>query len=177
MPYQPFVGQIMPAGFGSIPSGWAPCDGRLLAINTNAALFSLLSNYYGGDGRTTFALPDLRGRAVQGALPGATPSLGQVSGSETVTLTVQQLPAHTHTLQAATMTGGGRGGSSPAGNLYGTNTTPAGSIFAPAGNAEIALSSGTNITNDGGNQPHNNMQPFLTINYMIALTGIYPSRQ
>ncbi|MDB5616349.1 tail fiber protein [Tardiphaga sp.] len=175
MPVTPFVGQIMPAAFGVIPKGWAPCNGALYAISTNQALFSLLGTAYGGDGRNTFAVPDLRGRAVMGC-NFATVPWGQVSGSETATVTTTQLPSHNHIVQATVKPGAGRGGS-PANNLFAQNTAPADEyIFGLAGFSEIGLSIGTNVTNVGGGQPHNNMQPSLVISYMIALTGIFPSR-
>jgi microcystin-dependent protein len=173
MPLEPFVGQIMPAGFGITPRGWAPCDGRLLAIQQNQALFSLLGTTYGGDGRSTFALPDLRGRAILGSNLG-TVAWGQVGGTETVTLSVQQLPAHNHTIGAISKSGTGRA-VSPAGRVF-AGTDAAEKIFAPTGSKEVPLATGTNIGNDGGNLPHNNMQPYLVINYMIALNGIFPSR-
>ena len=176
MPQAPYLGQIMPAGFGIIPKGWASCNGMLLAIQTNTALFALLGTTYGGDGRTTFGLPDLRGRAVLGSNFGSVP-WGQVAGTETVTVSTSQLPSHSHVIQAATTTGsGGRGGVNPTGTIFGANTSPVENIFEMAGSMEINLSTGTNVINTGGNQPHNNMQPSLVINYMIATQGIYPPR-
>lgn len=174
MPFEPFVGQIMPAAFGFVPRGWAACSGQLLAITQNQALFSLLGTAYGGDGRTTFALPDLRGRAVMGANFGSVP-IGQIAGAETVPLTVAELPSHAHTLQASTSTGSGRGGT-PANNLYGTTSSAAELLFATAGSNEVALAVGANVMPNGGGQAHNNMQPYLAVNYVIALNGIFPSR-
>ncbi|MEW6644198.1 MAG: tail fiber protein [Pseudomonadota bacterium] len=176
MPATPFVGQIMPAGFGIIPKGWAPCNGQLLAITANQALFSLIGTTYGGDGVRTFALPDLRGRAVLGCNFNSVP-WGLVSGTENVTLTPQQLPTHNHTLMGSTTAGSGRS-QPPTNQLFGVNTlgSPATKIFATAGAQEVPLSVSTNITNTGGNLSHNNMQPFLVINYLIALQGIFPSR-
>lgn len=179
MPLTPFVGQIMPAGFGIIPKGWAPCNGSLLPINTNQALFSLLGTTYGGDGIRTFALPDLRGRAVLGSNFASVP-WGQISGTETVTVSTSQLPSHTHVIQASTVLGAGGKPAPPTNQIFGQNlpnppTTEY--IFAAAGSMEINLSIGTNVINTGGGRPHNNMQPSLVISYMIALTGIFPSRQ
>lgn len=176
MPATPFVGQIMPAGFGITPKGWAPCNGALLAINQNQALFSLIGTTYGGDGIRTFALPDLRGRAVLGCNFNSVP-WGLVSGTENVTLSTQQLPAHNHMIQASTTNGSGKT-STPTSNLFGVTTTgsPAIAIFTTAGSQEVPLSVSTNLVNDGGNLAHNNMQPFLVINYLIALQGIFPSR-
>lgn len=178
MPYQPVLGQIMPFAGSITPTGWAPCNGQLLAITTNQALFSLLGTYYGGDGIRTFGLPDLRGRAILGSNPSNV--LGTLGGSVQVTLQVTQLPAHNHLIQASTTVGGGRGPASPANNLFGANTLPdpknPTAIFLAPGAGETPLAQAANITNNGGNQPHNNMQPYLAINYLIALQGIYPSR-
>ena len=174
MPVDPYIGQIMPAGFGYNPKNWAPCSGQTLSIQQNQALFSLLGTTYGGDGITTFRLPDLRGRAILGSDFG-TVAWGQVGGSETVPLSVDQLPGHNHPMQAATTEGGGRGGG-PTNNLFGTNTAASEMIFADAGSNEVPLATGTNVGPQGGGQAHNNMQPFLVVNYLIALNGVYPSR-
>lgn len=175
MPAIPFVGQIMPVAFRTIPKGWALCNGAILPIATNQALFNLIGITYGGDGRSTFALPDLRGRAVLGCNFASVP-WGQVAGSETVTVSTGQLPGHNHSIQATTQAGTGRN-APPTNNLFATTTaTPIENIFAMAGSREIALSTGTNVTNSGGGTAHNNMQPSLVVGYMIALTGIYPSR-
>src|SRR6516165_1682090 len=158
MPIDPVLGQIIPFAGTVVPRGWAQCNGQLLAINQNAALFALIGTNYGGNGVNTFALPDLRGRAILGASPSITP--GTVGGSETVTLTVQQLPSHNHTIQGSTTNGSGRG-STPTNHVFGVNTEPSNkptAIFAPAGSGEVALQLGTNVQNDGGNAPHNNLQ-------------------
>ncbi|MBR1220308.1 phage tail protein [Bradyrhizobium sp. U87765 SZCCT0131] len=176
MPATPFVGQIMPAGFGIIPKGWVLCNGALLAISANQALFSLIGTTYGGDGIRTFALPDLRGRAVLGCNFNNVP-WGLVSGTENVTLNVQQLPSHNHMIQATTVTASSKS-STPTSNIFGVTTTgnPVTAIFTTAGSQEVPLSVSTNVVNDGGNLAHNNMQPFLVINYLIATQGIFPSR-
>ena len=176
MPLTPFVGQIMPAAFGFVPRGWAACNGQILSIQQNQALFSLLGVTYGGDGRITFALPDLRGRSIVGS-DFTSVAWGEIAGSETVGMTNEQLPRHTHSLQASTTAGPTGRPAPPVGKLFGVNsaTSPA-SIFAPAGSNEVVLSAGTNVPPSGGNQPHNNMQPYLTINYVIALNGMFPSR-
>lgn len=173
MPLEPFVGQIMPAGFGIVPRNWAPCDGRLLPVQNYQALFSLLGVTYGGNGVATFALPDLRGRAVLGCNL-STVAWGLVSGTETVTLTVDQLPRHNHMIQATTRSGTGR--AAPPTNKIFATTTAEESIFAPAGSNEVPLVVGGNVGYDGGSLPHNNMQPYLVVNYLIALSGIFPPR-
>jgi microcystin-dependent protein len=177
MPATPILGQIMPFAGSKVPTGWALCNGALLGISQNTALFSLLGTQYGGDGIRTFGLPDLRGRAILGATPSITP--GTIGGATGVTLQTSQLPSHNHVIQAATTQGGGRGSTPPLNNVFGVNTDPPGAakkIFLLAGSDETNLATGTNVVNDGGGQPHNNMQPYLTISYLIAMTGIYPSR-
>ncbi|MGJ5136001.1 phage tail protein [Bradyrhizobium oligotrophicum] len=178
MPLTPVLGQIMPFAGSQPPRGWAFCNGALLAIQANQALFSLLGTYYGGNGVTTFALPDLRGRAILGSTgsSGQFPA-GMVSGETTVTLTLAQMPAHNHLVQASTTNGAGRS-AGPTNNLFGTNTLPADDpkkIFATAGSGEVPLAVGTNIPEIGGGQAHNNMQPYLVINYLIAMQGVFPS--
>lgn len=172
MPATPYIGQIMAFGGNYAPQGWALCDGRLLPISENDALFSLIGTTYGGDGQTTFALPDLRGRAAlhQGQGPGLSSySLGQSGGAEAVTLTVGQLPSHSHPVQ---------GNSGP-----GTSPNPSGAVWAgspanvyTAGAAANAAMSATAVSASGGGQPHDNMLPFQTLNFCIALVGIYPSQ-
>lgn len=179
MPYQPILGQIMPFAGAVIPRGWAPCNGALLAIQTNQALFSLIGTYYGGDGVRTFGLPDLRGRAILGSTGnGGQYPVGMTSGSMSVTLTEPQLPSHNHLIQAVATSGSGRG-APPANNIFGTNTLPTDNpkkIFGTAGSADTPLASGTNLVNEGSGQAHNNMQPYLAISYLIATQGVYPSR-
>lgn len=176
MPLTPFVGQIMPAAFGIVPKGWAPCNGQILSIQQNQALFSLLGVTYGGDGVRTFALPDLRGRAIVGS-DFTSVAWGEIAGSETASVTTDQLPSHTHSLQASTTPGATGRPAPPVGKLFGVDsaTSPA-SLFATAGSNEVALVTGKNVTPTGGSLPHNNMQPYLTINYVIALNGVFPSR-
>ncbi|MAE65355.1 MAG: phage tail protein [Phycisphaeraceae bacterium] len=167
----PFVGEIRMFAGNFAPRSWAFCDGQLLSINQNDALFSLLGTIYGGDGRTTFGLPDLRGRVPihQGSGAGLTPrQIGSRSGQETVTLGQNQLPSHTHPWQAA--------------NIAATSTQPVGNAPAIA-QGDVYTSditalnmSGSAIANAGGSQPHVNMMPFLAIHFIIALVGIYPSR-
>jgi len=173
---EPFLGQIQAFGFNFAPRGWAKCDGGLLQISQHSALFSLLGTTYGGDGETTFGLPDLRGRTPihQGQGPGLTNRIiGQKAGAETVTLTASNMPTHTH---AATLKGTTQ---APPPTF---EDTPTGKVLAKGneysdGNSDtdMGASSITNA-NTGGGQAHANMQPFLTVNYCIALTGVFPSR-
>ncbi len=170
---EPFIGQIQAFGFNFPPRGWAQCDGQLLSISQNQALFSLLGTMYGGDGRTTFGLPDLRGRVMihQGNGPGlSSKSIGQKGGSETNTLSVAQLPSHNHNLRASSTAGDSN---SPTGRVLGD----AGFLDNDFKAAESLVDMNVNaIGNTGGSQPVNNMQPYQVINICIALTGIYPSR-
>ncbi len=175
-----FLGQLALFPFNFAPVGWAMCQGQLLPISQNTALFSLLGTYYGGNGTTTFQLPDLQGRVAlgQGAAPGLQPyTLGEIGGMQAVTLTTAQMPAHTHALEAyaslattPTATGarlaegnggGGRGGFTV--NSYATGGTA--TTLAPA-----------QIAQAGGGLPHNTLQPYLALTWCIALQGIYPSR-
>ena len=179
MPLQPILGQIMPFAGTVVPRGWAPCNGAILAISTNQALFSLLGTYYGGDGVRTFGLPDLRGRALLGSSGnGGQYPAGMVGGEISVTLNTLQMAAHNHVIQASPTAGSGRG-ASPTNNVFATNTEPTTNpkkIFIAAGTSETPLAIGTNLVSDGGGQPHNNMQPYLGINFVIALAGVFPSR-
>ena len=169
---EPFIGQIQAFGFGFAPIGWAHCHGQLLSISENDALFSLLGTTYGGDGMTTFGLPDLRGRSIvhPGSGPGLIPvQLGQSGGFESVTLTTNQLPSHNHNVSIAVNTGSGEESSSTSflsSHAGAFNETPT---------SGTALA-GVNQTNTGGNQPANIRNPYLGINFCIALFGIYPSR-
>jgi microcystin-dependent protein len=185
---EPFVGQIQPFGFNFAPRGWAKCDGQLLPISSNSALFSLLGTTYGGDGRTTFGLPDLRGRVPMhaGSGPGlSTRQIGQKSGAENVTLTESQMPAHNHG-GTVEVTGtvqcnpGDGNADSPAGNTIAkvarTNQFISAGPSSPMHDNTVTASGNFNTSNAGGSQPHNNMQPFLVVNYCIALVGIFPSR-
>ena len=164
----PFIGQIALFPYNFAPRGWAFCNGQLLSIAQNTALFSLLGTTFGGNGQTTFALPDLRGRAAMssGQAPGLAPYvLGEQGGTETVTLSTAQVPAHTHTVMASQ---NDATASSP------TNTVPAG-----GGAYGTALNTSMNpnmVQPVGGSQPHENRPPYLVLNYCIALEGIYPSR-
>lgn len=178
----PFIGQIMIVGFNFAPRGWAFCNGQILSIAQNTALFSLLGTTYGGNGSTTFALPNLQGRMPLhfGQGPGlSNRSLGQAGGTETHTLIQTEMPAHTHTATATTTLRGNSGAAnagSPANNaLANTGRTNIYSNSAPDVNMATATTTITN-QNAGSSQPHNNMPPFLALNFVIALQGIYPSR-
>ncbi|MGD9101677.1 MAG: tail fiber protein [Anaerolineae bacterium] len=168
---EPFVGEIRMFAGNFAPRGWAFCDGQLLAVSQNDALFSLFGTIYGGDGRTTFGLPDLRGRIPvhQGQGPGlSNRRLGQKGGAERVTLNSNQLPAHSHPLMASS---DAASATSPSGSMLGT---PGFNAYASAAPADAMNASA--IGNAGGGQGHSNLQPFLCINFIVALVGIYPSR-
>lgn len=176
-----FVGQIMLTGFGFAPKQFAQCNGQLLPIHQNTALFSLLGTYYGGNGSTNFALPDLRGRAATGFGSSADPAwspapfqLGQVGGSESVTLLPGNLPTHAHAMNASTNPGNSR---IPAGRLFATstNTTAPAALYGPADGTTVAQNAQT-VGSAGGTQPHPNMQPYGVVNFCIALGGTFPSR-
>jgi microcystin-dependent protein len=164
-----FIGQVSTFGFAFAPRYWAQCNGQLLAIAQNQALFSLLGTTYGGNGTTTFALPDLRSRTPIGA---GSPGLyvqGQAGGTENVTLVSTQIPAHVHSLAGTTGNGTVR---NPNGAIY-ANTTA--SLHGPSTGAVVPLNAAT-VANAGSTQPHTNLQPYLAINFCIALQGIFPSR-
>ena len=160
------------------PRGWALCDGQLLTISGNQALFSLLGTIYGGDGRTTFGLPELRGRAPmhKGTGPGLTPrNIGVKTGSENVTVAVSQMPAHSHSVTNLQATGNAADTSDPTGNsLAMANVYHTGPANAQLSEGSVSVT-GT-PGNTGGNQSHANMPPYLAVNFIIALVGIYPSR-
>lgn len=169
---EPFVGEIRMFAGNFAPRGWAFCDGQLLAVSQNDALFSLFGTIYGGDGRTTFGLPDLRGRIPihAGSGPGLSPRrLGAKGGEEKVTLTVNQLPSHTHPL---TGTASGATTIDPVGNAPAQGLAD---YLNPRGPA-VGQMSGLSITNTGGSRSHTNLMPFLCVHFIVALFGIYPSR-
>ncbi|MER2176200.1 MAG: tail fiber protein [Stenotrophomonas maltophilia] len=172
-----FVGQIMMAGFNFAPKHFAQCNGQLLPINQNQALFSLLGVYYGGDGSITFGLPDLRGRTPVAYAPSVDASwqppamqIGQRAGTENVTLLSTQLPSHSHQVVAVTAAGDNR---NPTGRTFaGGGTTK---LYAAQGGALVAQTP-QSVAPVGSTQPHPNMQPYTTLNFCIALQGIFPSR-
>jgi microcystin-dependent protein len=170
---EPFIGEIRMFAGNFAPAGHAFCDGQLLAVSQNEALFSLLGTIYGGDGRTTFGLPDLRGRLPlhMGSGPGLTPRpLGQKAGSETTSLTTSNLPSHTHEALVSTAAGTG---TNPDGAFLASS--PGVRVYRPVPPA-AALDADTISTATGASSPHTNVMPFLCINFIIALFGIYPSR-
>jgi microcystin-dependent protein len=167
---EPFIGTIIQFGGNFAPRGWAFCDGQLLPISQNSALFSILGTTYGGDGQTTFALPDLRGRVAihPGTGPGLRPyTLGEKGGQESVTLTVNNMPSHNHSFSGIS---GDAKAETPAGNILGNATIYSGGTPNAPLNAAV-------IGNAGGSQPFSVQQPYQCVNFIIALTGIYPSRE
>lgn len=171
----PFVAEIRLFPFNFAPRGWAWCDGQLLPISQNTALFSLLGTTYGGNGTSTFALPDLRGRVPVN--PGQGPGLslrdlGEQGGSSTVTLLPSEMPAHTHPLTASAAAAYAR---SPSGEVF-ANQSGGVNSYASLDGAPPALLASAVTAPVGGGQPHNNMAPYLTVYFCIALQGIYPPR-
>ncbi|WP_299866461.1 tail fiber protein [uncultured Hoeflea sp.] len=170
---EPFLAEVRLLGFNFAPRGWAFCDGQILPINQNQSLYSLLGTTYGGDGRTSFALPDLRGRTpihTGRSNGGAAHTLGQKSGEETHTLQANEMPQHDHVLQAS------------ASDANAVNVT--GAVLARTASADsyrtdltalTSLGAGT-VLNVGGGQAHENMQPYIAVNFCIALQGLFPSR-
>jgi len=164
---EPFLSEVRIFSFVFAPRGWAQCNGQLLPINQNQALFSLLGTTYGGNGQTNFALPDLRGRVP--IHTGAGHTLGESGGEQAHTLSLAELPAHGH---AGIASSNGPTVTSPSGNFWASNTS-----FSPYGNTgDVQMSSQSSPGSIGGSQAHLNMQPFLTLNFSIALQGIFPSR-
>jgi microcystin-dependent protein len=175
---EPFVGEIRMFAGNFAPRGWAFCDGQLLAVSQNDALFSLFGTIYGGDGSTTFALPDLRGRVPvhAGQGPGLSDRrIGAKAGAEQVTLTQNQIPSHAHGLFASTQSASS---TSPAGQLPAALAGDT-DTYGQAGGGTITFNadfSPNAVAATGGNQPHTNLMPFLCVNFIVALFGIYPSR-
>ena len=162
---EPFLSEIRIMSFVFPPKGWALCNGQLLPINQNQALFSLLGTTFGGDGRVNFALPDLRGRTPIHV--GSSHTLGERGGEQAHTLSISELPTHTHVLNATTATGNTP---LPTNNILADSPSQ---LYSSPANL-IALNAGS-VTNTGGSQAHLNMQPFLTLSFCIALQGIFPS--
>lgn len=171
----PFLGQLMLCSFGFAPKGWALCAGQLLPINQNQALFSLLGTTYGGNGVQTFALPDLRGRVPIHF--GAGFVQGQAGGEENVTLDINELPAHGHAFNGTSTAANVKlpvTNSALAQSTTSAGVSPGDSFYAPTGTT-VALNAST-VAAVGGSQPHTNLQPFLVLNWCVALQGIFPSR-
>jgi microcystin-dependent protein len=164
---EPFLSEIKVISWNYPPKGWAFCNGQLLPINQNQPLFALLGTTYGGNGQTNFALPNLRGRIPIHMGNGHT--LGEAAGSSAVTVNIQQLPTHQHILQGTS-------------NSTGNVAVAGGALLATSGNtiysdpANLVTCGPTSVTSVGGSQPHNNMMPYLVLNYIIALQGIFPSQ-
>ncbi|HEU4558964.1 MAG TPA: tail fiber protein [Longimicrobium sp.] len=163
---EPFLSEIKIVSFNFPPKGWALCNGQLLPINQNQALFALLGTRYGGNGQTNFALPNLRGRLPIHMGNGHT--LGEAAGSTAVTINIQQLPTHTHFVNASSTAG-----DTPSSNGTVLADTPA-NIYNPPNN--LTTLNPANVSSVGGSQPHNNMMPYLVLNFIIALQGIFPSQ-
>lgn len=162
---EPFLSEIRLMSFVFAPKGWALCNGQLLPINQNQALFSLLGTTFGGDGRVNFALPDFRGRVPVHV--GSSHTLGERGGEQAHTLSIAEIPTHTHTLRASS-------------SSTGTVAVPTNNFLAPVSNSygapiNLVAMAPSSIANVGGSQAHLNMQPFLSISFCIALQGIFPS--
>lgn len=169
----PYVGEIRMFGGNFAPAGWAFCDGALMAISENDTLFTLIGTTYGGDGQETFGLPDLRGRAplhMGTDKSGNTYTIGEQFGVESVTLKTQQIPVHNHALIASTAAG--------------LQNSPANQVIAASPSVKVfiqdtpdsTLNNANSVTQTGGSQPHDNMQPYLCINFIISLYGIFPTQ-
>jgi microcystin-dependent protein len=170
-----FVAEIRIFAGNFAPTGWATCDGQLLPISQNTALFSLLGTTYGGDGKSTFALPNLQGSAPlqQGQGPGLSlRDLGEIGGEQTVTLLQTEMPAHNHTAMAAS----GTGQPDPTNNAWASGAKGFGNIYSPSVNASNVQMSPFALSIAGGNLPHNNMMPYLCLTFIIAMQGVFPPR-
>jgi len=169
-----YIGEIRAVGFNFAPYGWAMCNGQVLPITQNTALFSLLGTYYGGNGTTNFALPNLQGCAPmdQGNGVGLTPrTIGETGGETSVTLLTSQMPSHTHTARCATASNA----DAPTNAVFGGGGRGKEPAYAPPSTSTAPMN-GLAVSLTGGNSAHNNLPPYLTVNFIIALTGIFPSR-
>lgn len=176
----PFLGEIRINSFNYAPKGWASCDGQSMIIQQNAALYALLGVAFGGDGKTNFNLPDLRGRTPVGNYTNSGTigqlthyNIGAAGGAETVTLTTTQIPAHTHTWQAVNTAAANL---TPADNLYAQSPSTLYTALPATGSQGLVPFNPKIMGNAGGGQAHNNMQPFLALNFVIALSGTFPPR-
>jgi microcystin-dependent protein len=163
----PFMGEIKIIGWNYAPKGWAFCNGQLMQINQNQALFSLLGTMYGGNGQTTFALPDFRGRVPVHIGQGL--NQGQAGGQSAHTVTISEMPQHLHVAQGINVNGDQVG---PGGNVLSIVT----GLYAGAGSGNLVALNAASVTNVGGSQAHENRQPYLALNFIIALVGVFPSK-
>ena len=164
---EPFLSEIKIVSFNFPPKGWALCNGQFLPINQNQALFALLGTTYGGNGQTTFALPNLQGRVPIHVGSGHT--LGEAAGSTSVTVSIQQLPTHTHPVNATNNAGNTTG-------AVGSVLAELNQAYGPGSGSGLTTLEPSTVSTVGGSQPHTNMMPYLTMNFIIALQGIFPSR-
>jgi microcystin-dependent protein len=169
---QPFVGECRPVGFNFAPNGWQTCQGQLLSISEFTTLFQLIGTTYGGDGQQTFGLPDLQGRVPihQGSNQGSSFVIGGRGGGENVTLLTGQMPIHSHPLQAC---GSNGNSNSPQNNVLAGNATQ---VYYGPNPAPVRAMNPAAITSVGGSLPHNNLQPYMTLTWVISLFGIFPSQ-
>lgn len=186
MPDEPYIAEIMIAPFTFAPKGWAFCNGQLLPINQNQALFSLVGTQFGGDGRVTFGLPDLRGRLAMNE--SGSYLVGQTGGSETVTLQLNEMPPHIHPVTNSTLTAaapachpGAADTRTPTGNAFATEASGVTAVYGTVPDALMGADSvhvdGTGaVSPTGGSLPHTNVQPYLALNFCICLQGVFPSR-
>ncbi len=168
---QPYVGELRIFAGNFAPAGWMFCSGQILPISENETLFNLIGTTYGGDGQSTFGLPDLRGRLPihQGTGGGSTYTIAETGGAEEVTLSINQIPAHSHPMLGAS---GNGSQANPKNNVLASSTL----VKLYSGEAADTAMAATSITSTGGNQPHTNFQPYLCLNYIISLFGIFPSQ-
>jgi microcystin-dependent protein len=169
----PFVGEIRMFAGNFAPVGWAFCNGALIPISENETLFNLIGTTYGGDGQNTFALPNLQSRVPVHVGPGF--ALGQAAGAESVTLTVSQIPAHSHVAQCFSNPGTGGNSNTPLASVWASANQTVGSVYSTTTPPTLTMNPAA-IESTGGSQPHDNMIPFLVINFIISLFGVFPSQ-
>lgn len=173
---EPYIGEIRLFPFDYAPRGWALCNGDLLLIAQNAALFALLGTTFGGNGQTTFGLPDLRGRVPMGYnMGGSLGSLGEKNGAESVVLNADQMPAHSHTAEGSSLLAT-IAGKSPVGNVWATINSGGATPYASVSSDSMVTMDSKAIGTTGGGAPHSNMQPYAVVNYCIAVQGLWPPR-